>query len=153
MSRGAIALMVLVTVFGLGAIIVAREFRTTLSSPAGLRLASQERLRNLAAALGAYRQAHGAWPDSTLQLLRDRKLALPAVAGVLYRKPAAAALPDQVVLWREQLLPAVRRGEAWAGPGKPAEHDVPSVGHVVTADLGFSVLTPEEFARRVPAPP
>lgn len=153
MSRGAIALMVMVTMFGLGAIFVAREFKTTLSSPAGLRLASQERLRNLATALHAYREAHAAWPDSTLQLLRDRRLALPAVAGVLYRKPADAASPDQVVLWREQLLPAVRRGEPWAGPDKPAERDVPAVGHVVTADLVFSVLTPEEFARRVPAAP
>ena len=153
MSRGAIALMVMVTMFGLGAIFVAREFKTTLSSPAGLRLASQERLRNLATALHAYREAHAAWPDSTLQLLRERKLALPAVAGVLYRKPAAAAPPDQVVLWREQLLPAVRRGESWAGPDKPAERDVPAVGHVVTVDLVFAVLTPEDFARRVPAAP
>ena len=153
MSRGAIALMVMVIMFGLGAIFVAREFRTTLTSAAGVRVASQERLRNLATALQAYRDAHAAWPDSTLQLLRDRKLALPAVAGVLYRKPAADASPDQVVLWREQLLPAVKRGEPWAGPDQPAERDIPAVGHVVTADLAFSVLTPDEFARRVPGSP
>jgi len=150
MSRGAIALMVLVAMFGVGAIFVAREFKTAMSAPAGVRLASQERLRNLAAALRAYRAEHAAWPDSTLQLLRDRKLAIPAVAGVLYRKPPADAPPDQVVLWREQLLPAVRRGEPWAGADEPAVRDIPAVGHVVTADLAVGVLTPEEFARRVP---
>jgi len=154
MSRGTIALMVMVLLFGLGAIFVAREMKTTLSSPAGVRLASQERLRNLATALGAYRQAHQAWPESQLQLLRDRKLAMGAVAGVLYRRPAAnAAPPDQVVFWREQLLPAVARGEPWAGPGQPAERDMPAVGHVVTVDLAFAALPPDEFARRVPAAP
>lgn len=153
MSRGSIALMVLVALVGIGAIIVAREFRTTLSSPAGVRLASEERLRNLAAALGTYRAAHAAWPDSQAQLMRDRRLALPAVAGVIYRRPAADAPPDQIVLWRELLLPAVRRGEPWAGPDRPAERDHPAVGHVVTADLVFAALPPEEFARRVPAPP
>jgi hypothetical protein len=151
MSRGSIALMVLVALFGIGAILVAREFRTALSSPAGVRLASEQRLRNLAAALAAYRAQHRAWPENQLQLLRDRDLRIPAVAGVRYRRPAAGAGPDTVVLWREEPLPAVARGEPWGGDGQPASEDHPSVGHVVTADLRFHALPAADFRRRVPA--
>lgn len=149
MSRSTVALVIFVTVMMLGAILVAREMRGALRSPAGQRLASIERLKNLKSALDAYRAAHGDWPDTRLQATRDRRMAVGAFAGLGYRKPRPGDAPATPLLWRELPLDGVRAGEPWAGPDQPAERDMPAVGHLLTQQGEVLALEVPEFRRRL----
>jgi hypothetical protein len=147
-SRSTWALFVLLAVLGVGAIVVATRLRAKLVSPAGQRLAAENRLRTALAGVQAYRAEFHAWPERLLQPIRSGHLAFGASAGVLYRRPAEDAPADTVVLWRELLLPAVRRGDPWSGPADPAPSDVPAVGLAATVGGQVLRLPPDEFARR-----
>lgn len=149
LSRSTIVLFVFLMVMALGAIVVAHQFRTKLTTPAGLRILSEQRLRHLHTALLAYQEAHGTWPDSRLTLLRDRRLSIAAAAGQGYRQPEAGASSDTVVLWREQILPGARAGEPWAGPDHPASDHIPAIGHALTAGGELLEIPAAEFPARL----
>lgn len=151
LSRSTVVLIVCLVMFGLGAIYVAREFRTKMISPAGLRLSSAQRLRGLHAAILAYHGEHRVWPDSRLTLMRDRNLTIGAAAGIAYAPPTGED-PAVVILWREQLLPGVAVGERWSAPDEPATVAHPPVGHAMTLGGDLLELDEAEFRRRFPAP-
>jgi len=148
MSKSTWALFVLLAVLAIGAIAVATQFRRKLISPAGQRLASENRLRIVIAGLRVYRDAEGAWPERLAQPISSGRLTLASCAGVIYRRPSANAVADTVVAWRETILPGVRRGEQWSGPEDRATHDIPAVGFVATLDGRVERVAPEEFVRR-----
>ncbi len=149
LSRSTVVLFVFLMIMAVGAIFVARQFRTRLTSPAGLRLASEQRLKNLHAAMLAYRADHQAWPDSRLSLLRDRHLSIAAAAGIAYHQPASAAPHETVVFWREQVLPGAAIGEPWAGFEKPATTAMPAIGHAMTLGGELLRVPDNEFSQRI----
>lgn len=151
LSRSTVVLIVFLVIVGIGAIYVAREFRTKMISPAGLRLSSAQRLRNLHRAILAYRAEHAAWPDSRLSLMRDRNLRLGAVAGIAYAPPAGED-PATIILWREEILPGAAIGEPWSGADAPATVAHPPVGHALTLGGTLLELDEAEFRSRVSAP-
>jgi len=151
LSRSTIVLFVFLMVMALGAIVIAHQFRTKLTTPAGLRILSEQRLRHLHTALLAYRETHHVWPDSRLSLLRDRRLSIAAAAGQGYRRPDEGAPADTVVLWREQILPGAKAGEPWAGPEHPAPQDIPAIGHAITLGGEVLAIPAREFSDRLAA--
>lgn len=146
MNRSTAVLIVFVLIIGVGAIVIAKQTHAALTSPAGERAKSIERLRNLGAALRAYHGDHGAWPDQLVQVIRARKLPLAAFGGVRYRHPRPGDAETSVLLWRETPLPAVARGEPWGGPDKPAERDHPAIAVVVGIDGVVRQVDPAELA-------
>lgn len=151
LSRSTVVLFVFLMIIGMGAIVVAQQFRRTLTTPAGMRILSEQRLRNLHAALHAYRDQHSAWPDSRLSLLRDRRLGIPAAAGIGYRPPAADATDTTVIFWRDQVLPGVKAGDVWAGPKQLAQQDIPAIGHAITLAGTLQEIPAAEFPQHVAA--
>ena len=152
MSKSTWALFVLLAVLAVGAIVIATQFRRALVSPLGQRLAGENRLRAVMVGLQAYRNAEGGWPDQLAQPIRRGQLSTAACSGVRYRKPGVDATPDSVVIWRELLLPGVKRGESWSGPEDPAAQDIPAAGLIGTSDGRILRVPPEEFTRRTAAP-
>lgn len=152
MSKSTWALFVLLAIMAVGAIAIATQFRSKLISPAGQRLAAENRLRVVITGLRAYRDAGNAWPEQLAQPIRSGQLTLANCTGVKYRRPAEGAAPDTVVLWRETPMPAVQRGHPWSGPDDLAEHDMPAVGLVATSDGRVLRLPLDEFARRTAGP-
>ncbi len=148
LSRSTVVLFVFLMIMAIGAIFVARQFRSRLTSPAGLRVASEQRLKNLHTAMLAYHTDHQAWPDSRLSLMRDRHLSIGAAAGIAYQAPAAAAPLETVVFWREQILPGAAIGEPWAGSDKPATIAMPAIGHAMTLGGELLRIPENEFSQR-----
>lgn len=146
MSKSTWALFVLLAVLSVGAIAIATQFRTKLISPAGQRLAAENRLRVVITGVIAYRNEQGAWPEQLAQVIRSGRLQLNQCTGVQYRRPALDAAPDRVVVWRETVLPAVPKGQPWSGPEDLAPHDMPAVGMVATVDGQVRRLDPAAFA-------
>ncbi len=151
LSRSTVVLFVFLMIIALGAIVVAQQFRRSLTTPAGLRVLSEQRLRNLHAAVHAYRDQHGIWPDSRLSLLRDRRLGLPAAAGIGYRPPEPDAVDTVVIFWREHVLPGAKAGDAWAGPDQPAPRDIPAIGHAITLAGTLQEIPAAEFPQLLAA--
>lgn len=149
LSRSTVVLFVFLMIIGLGAIVVAQQFRRTLTTPAGMRVLSEQRLRNLHAALQAYRDEHRTWPDSRLSLLRASRLGIPAAAGIGYRPPAPDAADTTVVFWRDQVLPGAKAGDVWAGPKQRAVQDIPAVGHAITLAGTLQEIPAAEFPQQV----
>lgn len=148
LSRSTVVLFVFLMIMAVGAIFVARQFRTRLTSPAGLRVASEQRLKNLHAAVLAYHADHQAWPDSRLSLLRDRHLSIAAAAGIAYLPPASASPAETVIFWREKTLPGAAIGEPWAGSDKPATTAMPAIGHAITLGGELLRIPESEFSQR-----
>ena len=152
MSKSTWALFVLLAVLAVGAIAITTQFRRKLISPAGQRLASENRLRIVIAGLRVYRDEEGAWPDQLAQPIRSGRLTLASCVGVIYRRPLTSAVANTVVAWRETILPGVRRGEQWSGPEDRAAQDMPAVGFIATLDGRVERVPPDEFVRRTAIP-
>lgn len=151
MSKSTWALFVLLAIMAVGAIAVATQFRRALVSPAGQRMAAENRLRVVITGLRAYHDAYAAWPEQLAQPIRAGQLTLASCTGVQYRRPAADAGADIVVVWRETLMPAVKQGQQWSGPEDLAQHDMHAIGLAATVDGRVLRLDPDEFARRTAA--
>lgn len=147
MSRSSAIAFVFLAIMALGAVVVARQFRTVQKSPYFQRRDAQRKLRTLAEALAAYRADHRAWPDQLFQLSRDRGLPLGAAAGLNYRRPPPGAGGDVLVVVPDLVQPAVRVGDELDG-GRRAETDLPAVAYVLTADGSVVELGEAEFRRR-----
>lgn len=157
MNKATILTVIFLAVLAAGALLVQQEMKTATERPAVQRQLSHSRLTQLAAALTAYRETHKVWPDNTAQLLRAAHLPPTATlvrgAGTYrYRKPAAGAPPETIVVWSDRPHDGVKAGEPWGGEGQRAERDVPPVAYVVTADAQVRELAPEEWSRRIPLP-
>ncbi len=155
MNKATIFAIILLVVLAAGAVLVQHEMKTATERPAVQRKLSQSRLAQLAAALIAYREANKVWPDTTAQLLRAAHLPATATlvrgAGIYrYRRPADGASPDTVVMWSDRPHDGVKAGEPWGGEGQHAEHDVPPVAYVITADCTVRELVPADRARLIP---
>jgi type II secretory pathway pseudopilin PulG len=151
-SRATIITIVFVIIVGIGAVLVSRQFRQALDRPAVQREDSQRRLRLMADALRAYRDAHGEFPENLFALFKDQHLQLGANGGYLYRKPPADAPDDYVIMWAERLHEGVGKGQPWGGEGQVATEDIPAVGYVLTRNLAIEALSVDEHRRRAPPP-
>lgn len=151
MTRAWVAAAVFLALFGVGAVLVAREFRAEQQRPASQRVLDRERLQRVAAAIIAYRRAHGgAWPQKAIDLYREQGLPL-ADAGVRYRMPPPDAADDYVVCWMEVLRAGARRGEPWGAAGQVADRDIPPASLVLTKALRIEELDEAAWRARTPA--
>jgi hypothetical protein len=53
-------------------------------------------------------------------------------------------------VWSDRPHDGVKAGEPWGGEGRHADHDVPPVAYVITADCTVRELAPDDWARRIP---
>lgn len=151
MSKAFAAAAVFMAVLAVGAVLVAREFRAAQERPGAERVLDRERLERVAAAIAAYRRAHGdAWPRKALELHREQGLPL-ADAGVRYRMPPPDAADDYVVCWMEVLRSGARRGEPWGAAGQVADRDIPPASLVLTKALRIEELDEAAWRARTPA--
>jgi type II secretory pathway pseudopilin PulG len=157
MKKSTVAILVALVVLAAGVLLVHQNLRTAQERPTVQRQVSRQRLQQFAEALGAYRQAHGAWPDSLLQVVREARLGFGANAvrgaGIYrYRKPPAGTADDYVVMWSDTNHAGVKAGQPWGGEGQVAAADVPPVAYILNAGLKVEELGLDEFVRRAPAP-
>lgn len=156
MNKATILAIILLAVVALGALLVNREMRQAQSRHAVQRQMSQARLAQFAEALKQYRASYHAWPDTTAQLLRAGGLPPTSTmvrgAGIYrYRKPAADAAADALVMWSDRPHDGVAIGEPWGAEGQVADKPVPPVAYVLTSALEIQSLSPEDWAKRKPA--
>lgn len=156
MNKATILAVILLAIIAAGALMVNREMRDAQERPAVQRQLSQARLAQFVEALKQYRADHQGWPDTTAQLLRAAKLpqtsTLVRGAGIYrYRKPAADAPADLLVIWSDRMHDGVAVGEPWGGEGEKTDKPIPPVAYAVTAGLEILTLTPEEWTTRKPA--
>jgi hypothetical protein len=156
MNKATILAIILLAIIAAGALMVNREMQDAQARPAVQRQLSQARLAQFVEALKQYQGEHHAWPDTTAQLLRDAKLPPASTmvrgAGIYrYRKPAADAAPDALVLWSDRVHDRVAAGEQWGGEGQKTGQAVPPVAYAITKALEIVILTPDEWAKRKPA--
>lgn len=155
MNKATILAIILLAIIAAGALMVNREMRDATARPAVQRQLSQARLAQFAEALKQYQADHQTWPDTTAQLLRVGKLPATSTmvrgAGIYrYRKPAAAAPADTLVMWSDRPHDGVAVGEPWGGEGQVTDKAIPPTAYVLTAGLEVVALSPEEWAKRKP---
>ena len=156
MNKATILAIILLAIIAGGALMVNREMRDATARPAVQRQLSQARLAQLAEALKQYQADHQTWPDTTQQLLRAGKFPTTSImvrgAGIYrYRKPAADAPKDALVMWSDRPHDGVVAGESWGGENQVTDKAVPPTAYALTAGLEVVALSPEEWAKRKPA--
>jgi hypothetical protein len=156
MNKATILAIIMLAIIAGGALMVNREMRDAQARPAVQRALSQTRLAQFARALKQYQADHHSWPDTTPQLLRAANLPATGTmvrgAGIYrYRKPAADAAKDVLVMWSDRPHDGVAVGEPWGGENQVTDKAVPPVAYVLTAGLEVLALSPDEWAKRKPA--
>lgn len=156
MNKATILAIILLAIIAAGALMVNREMRDATARPAVQRQLSQARLAQFADALKQYQADHQTWPDTTQQLLRAGKF--PATSAMIrgagiyrYRKPAADAPKDTLVMWSDRPHDGVAAGESWGGENQITDKDVPPTAYALTTSLEVVALSPEDWAKRKPA--
>jgi len=156
MNKATILAIILLAIIAAGALMVNREMRDATARPAVQRQLSQVRLAQFAEALKQYQADYQKWPDSTPQLLRAGKLPATSTmvrgAGIYrYRKPAADAPTDTLVMWSDRPHDGVAAGEPWGGENQVTDKSMPPTAYALTAGLEVVALSPEDWAKRKPA--
>lgn len=156
MNKATILAIILLAIIAAGALMVNREMRDATARPAVQRQLSQARLAQFAEALKQYQADHHAWPDTTPQLLRAAKLPATSTmvrgAGIYrYRKPAADASKDALVMWSDRPHDGIAAGEPWGGENQVTDKAIPPAAYVLTVGLEVVALPPDEWAKRKPA--
>jgi type II secretory pathway pseudopilin PulG len=156
MNKATILAIILLAIIAAGALMVNREMRDATARPAVQRQLSQARLAQFAEALKHYRTEHQTWPDTTQQLLRAGKFPATSTmirgAGIYrYRKPAADAPSDTLVMWSDRPHDGVAAGEPWGAENQITDTAIPATAYALTAGLEVVALSPEEWAKRKPA--
>lgn len=155
MNKATILAIILLAIIAAGALMVNREMRDATARPAVQRQLSQARLAQFAEAIRQYQVEHQIWPDTMPQLLRAAKLPATSTmvrgAGIYrYRKPAAGAPKDTLVMWGDRPHDGVAAGEPWGAEDQVADQAVPPTAYALTAGLEVVALSPEEWAARKP---
>lgn len=155
MNKATILAIILLAIIAAGALMVNREMRDATARPAVQRQLSQARLAQFAEALKQYQADHQTWPDTTQQLLRAGKFPATSTmvrgAGIYrYRKPAADAAKDSLVMWSDRPHDGVAAGEPWGGENQVTDQAVPPTAYALTAGLEVVALSPDDWAKRKP---
>ena len=155
MNKATILAIILLAIIAGGALMVNREMRDATARPAVQRQLSQARLAQFAEALKQYQADHQTWPDTTQQLLRAAKMPTTSImvrgAGIYrYRKPAADAPKDFLVMWSDRPHDGVAAGEPWGGENQLTDKAIPPLAYALTAGLEVVTLSPEDWAKRKP---
>lgn len=156
MNKATILAIILLAIIAAGALMVNREMRDATARPAVQRQLSQARLAQFAEAIKQYQVDHQTWPDTTPQLLRAAKMPPTSTmvrgAGIYrYRKPAADAPKDTLVMWGDRPHDGVAAGEPWGAENQVTDKAVAPTAYALTAGLEVVALSPEEWAARKPA--
>jgi hypothetical protein len=120
-------------------VLIAVVFRwATAIRQSGVRAKTQMVLQSVAQAAAAYQQEHAVVP--TIDDLLNTKLLDPAALREFSRcapiGPSGGSGPPVLDAWLVQTVPsrAVRKGEAWGGPGETIDNDLPACRFVLMRD-------------------
>lgn len=139
----------LVGVIGLALIVLVARWATAVRQ-SGVRLKTQVALLSVAQAAAAYQQQHAVAPRLD-DLLTTGMLDLAILREFSRCAPVGAGGSNAPVLdaWLVQTVPsrAVRKGEAWGGPGETIDHDLPACRFVLMKDWTVRQIDEPDYQR------